>query len=232
VIKYTYNFRIKRNCKMIKAVIFDLDGTLANTFDDLRSSIDDMRAAFGLGPISLEQMNSFINASLRGFAEGGLGGERTEEELEKAMKIYVDAYAVHYLEKTCIYEGLPEVLQKLKEGGAKLAVYSNKMAEYVKKICVKLYGSEIFDILMGPDGIIPKPDPMGALIVAKKWGIDPSEIAYVGDSVTDMKTGLAAGMHTIGVSWGFTARKDLEDAGAHYIVDTRAELFELLNKLA
>lgn len=217
---------------MIKAVIFDLDGTLANTFDDLRSSIDDMRAAFGLGPISLEQMNSFINASLRGFAEGGLGGERTEEELEKAMKIYVDAYAVHYLEKTCIYEGLPEVLQKLKEGGARLAVYSNKMADYVKKICLKLYGSEIFDILMGPDGIIPKPDPMGALIVAGKWGIDPSEIAYVGDSVTDMKTGLAAGMHTIGVSWGFTAKEDLASAGAHYIVDTREELFELLSKLA
>jgi phosphoglycolate phosphatase-like HAD superfamily hydrolase len=74
---------------MIKAVVFDLDGTLANTFDDLRASIDDMRAAYGLGPVSLEQMTSFINASLRGFAEGGLGteiaGKMTDAEIEKAM---------------------------------------------------------------------------------------------------------------------------------------------------
>ena len=216
---------------MIKAVVFDLDGTLANTFEDLRSSIDDMRAAFGMGPISYEQMTSFINASLRGFAEGGLGGERTEEEIQKAMQIYCDAYAVHYIEKTCIYEGLPELLASLREKGIKLAVYSNKMAEYVVKICQKLYGKETFEVLMGPDGITPKPDPMGALIAAEKMGVSPAETAYVGDSVTDMKTGLAAGMNTIGVSWGFTAREDLVNAGAHKIADTVEGLGEILASL-
>ena len=216
---------------MIKAVIFDLDGTLANTFDDLRSSIDDMRAAFGLGPISLEQMTSFINASLRGFAEGGLGGTRTEEEIEKAMQIYVDAYAKHYIEKTCIYEGLPELLAKLKGNGVHLAIYSNKMADYVKKIAIKLYGEDAFEVLMGPDGIIPKPDPMGALLAAEKMGVCPKDAAYVGDSVTDMKTGIAAGMHTIGVSWGYTKREDLVAAGAHKIADTVDGLYEILASL-
>ncbi len=216
---------------MIKAVVFDLDGTLANTFDDLRSSIDDMRAAFGLGPVSLEQMTSFINASLRGFAECGLGGERTEEEIVKAMQIYVDAYAKHYLEKTCIYEGLPELLAKLKENGVRLAIYSNKMADYVKKIAIKLYGEDTFEVLMGPDGIVPKPDPMGALLAAERMGICPEDAAYVGDSVTDMKTGLAAGMHTIGVSWGYTKREDLVAAGAHKIADTVDGLYEILASL-
>ena len=216
---------------MIKAVVFDLDGTLANTFDDLRSSIDDMRAAYGLGPISLKQMTSFINASLRGFAEGGLGGERTEEEIENAMEIYRSAYAKHYLEKTCVYAGLPELLASLKEKGVRLSVYSNKMADYVVKICKKLYGEDTFEVLMGPDGIVPKPDPMGALIAAEKMGISPTEVAYVGDSVTDMKTGLAAGMNTIGVSWGFTAREDLVAAGAHKIADTVDELYEILASL-
>ncbi len=216
---------------MIKAVVFDLDGTLANTFDDLRASIDDMRAAYGLGPISTEQMTSFINASLRGFAEGGLGGIRTEEEIESAMEIYRSAYAKHYLEKTCVYAGLPELLASLKEKGVKIAVYSNKMADYVVKICVKLYGEETFEVLMGPDGITPKPDPMGALIAAEKMGVSPAEVAYVGDSVTDMKTGLAAGMHTIGVSWGFTAREDLVSAGAHKIADTVDGLYEILASL-
>ena len=216
---------------MIKAVIFDLDGTLANTFDDLRSSIDDMRAAFGLGPISLEQMTSFINASLRGFAEGGLGGTRTEEEIEKAMQIYVDAYAKHYIEKTCIYEGLPELLAKLKGNGVHLAIYSNKMADYVKKIAIKLYGEDAFEVLMGPDGIVPKPDPMGALLAAEKMGVCPKDAAYVGDSVTDMKTGIAAGMHTIGVSWGYTKREDLVAAGAHKIADTVDGLYEILASL-
>ena len=216
---------------MIKAVVFDLDGTLANTFDDLRASIDDMRAAYGLGPISLEQMTSFINASLRGFAEGGLGGERTEEEIQKAMEIYCDAYAKHYIEKTCIYEGLPELLASLKAKGVHLAVYSNKMAEYVVKICEKLYGKDTFEVLMGPDGITPKPNPMGALIAAEKMGVSPADVAYVGDSVTDMKTGLAAGMHTVGVSWGFTAREDLVSAGAHKIADTVDGLHEILTSL-
>ena len=216
---------------MIKAVVFDLDGTLANTFDDLRSSIDDMRAAYGLGPISLEQMTSFINASLRGFAEGGLGGERTEEEILNAMEIYRSAYAKHYLEKTCVYAGLPELLASLKEKGVRLSVYSNKMADYVVKICKKLYGEDTFEVLMGPDGIVPKPDPMGALIAAEKMGVSAADVAYVGDSVTDMKTGLAAGMHTIGVSWGFTARRDLVDAGAHKIADTVDELYEILASL-
>jgi phosphoglycolate phosphatase len=213
---------------MIKAVIFDLDGTLANTFEDLRSSIDDMRAAFGMGPVSLEQMMSFINASLRGFAEGGLGGTRSEDELERAMKIYCDAYAKHYLEKTCIYEGLPELIAKLKENGVRVSIYSNKMAEYVEKIAKKLYGEDTFDVLMGPDGIVPKPDPMGALIAAERMGISPADAAYVGDSVTDMKTGIAAGMHTIGVSWGYTKREDLVAAGAHKIADTVDGLYEIL----
>ena len=216
---------------MIKAVVFDLDGTLANTFDDLRASIDDMRAAYGLGPISLEQMTSFINASLRGFAEGGLGGERTEEEILNAMEIYRSAYAKHYLEKTCVYAGLPELLACLKEKGVRLSVYSNKMADYVVKICKKLYGEDTFEVLMGPDGIVPKPDPMGALIAAEKMGVSTADVAYVGDSVTDMKTGLAAGMHTIGVSWGFTAREDLVAAGAHKIADTVDELYEILASL-
>ena len=220
---------------MIKAVVFDLDGTLANTFDDLRASIDDMRAAYGLGPVSLEQMTSFINASLRGFAEGGLGaeiaGKMTDAEIEKAMEIYCRAYAVHYIEKTCIYAGLPELLASLKSKGIHLAVYSNKMADYVVKICEKLYGKETFEVLMGPDGITPKPDPMGALIAARKMGVSPADVAYVGDSVTDMKTGLAAGMNTIGVSWGFTAREDLVNAGAHKIADTVDELGAVLASL-
>ncbi len=216
---------------MIKAVIFDLDGTLANTFDDLRSSIDDMRAAFGMGPISLEQMTSFINASLRGFAEGGLGITEPDETIEKAMQIYCDAYAKHYLEKTCAYDGLHELLADLRANGVHLAVYSNKMADYVVKICQKIYGTDTFEVLMGPDGITPKPNPMGALLAAKKMGFAPADVAYVGDSVTDMKTGLAAGMHTIGVSWGFTAREDLVAAGAHKIADTVEELGTILASL-
>jgi phosphoglycolate phosphatase len=216
---------------MIKAVIFDLDGTLANTFDDLRSSIDDMRAAFGMGPISLEQMTSFINASLRGFAEGGLGITEPDETIEKAMQIYLDAYAKHYLEKTCAYDGLHELLAKLRENGVRLAVYSNKMTDYVQKIIVKIYGEGVFDYLMGPDGITPKPDPMGANIIAANWGLDPSDIAYIGDSVTDMKTGLAAKMNTIAVSWGYTERGLLIEAGAHKIADTVSELYDILETL-
>lgn len=218
---------------MLKAAIFDLDGTLAYTFEDIRTSIDEMRHAYGLPPISDEDMIRIVNFVARDFAAQGLGGEkRSEEEINKALDIYTAAYAKHYLDKTTIYEGLPEVLKALKKDGIKLAVYSNKMDAYVKKIMIHLYGEGIFDVLMGPDGIKPKPDPMGALIIAEKWGLSPSEIAFVGDSVLDIKTGLAAGMTSIGVSWGYTKKELLKEAGAEYIVDTRPELLALLKKLS
>ena len=217
---------------MIKAVIFDLDGTLAYTFDDIRDSIDEMRAAYGLAPISDELLTKIVNFVARDFAKYGLETDPSDETVEEALKVYTAAYAKNYLNKTKVYEGLPEVMAKLKEDGIKLAVYSNKIDAYVKKIMIHLYGEGLFDELMGPDGITPKPDPMGAHIIAKKWGIDPSEIAFVGDSVLDMKTGVNAGMTRIAVSWGYTKTELLKEAGAEYIVDTRTELLELIEKLA
>ncbi len=217
---------------MIKAVIFDLDGTLAYTFEDIRDSIDEMRAAYGLGPISDELMTKIVNFVARDFAKFGLESDPSEETIDEALKIYTAAYDRNYLNKTKVYEGLPELVAKLKEEGIRLAVYSNKIDEYVKKIMIHLYGEGLFDELMGPDGIIPKPDPMGAHMIAKKWGLDPSEVAFVGDSVIDMKTGVNAGMTRIGVSWGYTTTELLKEAGAEYIVDTRPQLLELIEKLA
>lgn len=217
---------------MIKGIIFDLDGTLAYTFEDIRDSIDEMRAAYGLPPISDELMTKIVNFPARGFAEYGLESEPSEEKIEEALEIYVAAYDRNYLNKTKVYEGLPEVMAKLKADGLKLAVYSNKIDAYVKKIMIPLYGEGLFDVLMGPDGIRPKPDPAGANIIADKWGLDPSEIAFVGDSVLDMKTSINAGMTGIGVSWGYTKRELLSEAGAKYIVDTRPELLSLIEVLA
>lgn len=217
--------------KMLKAAIFDLDGTLAYTFDDIRTSIDEMRKAFSLPPISDEKMIEIVNFVARDFANYGLDGKRSEEEISHALDIYTAAYDKHYLDKTTIYDGLPEVLDALKSDGIKLAVYSNKIDAYVKKIMIHLYGDGIFDVLMGPDGIKPKPDPMGALMIAEKWGLSPAEMAFVGDSVLDIKTGVSAGMTSIGVSWGYTKPELLKEAGAMYIVDTRPELLALLEKL-
>ncbi|MGN1094809.1 MAG: HAD family hydrolase, partial [Eubacteriales bacterium] len=219
--------------KMIKAVIFDLDGTLAYTFDDIRTAMDAMRAAYGLPPISTEELTRIVNFTTRDFATEGLEGKvKTEEEIKDAMKIYSAAYAECYLDTTRVYDGLPEALASLKEKGIKLAVYSNKMEKFVKAIMLKIYGEGVFDILKGPDGIKPKPDPMGALIIAKEWGLAPSEISFVGDSVLDMKTGNDAGMTSIGVLWGYTKRELLENAGADHIVDTVPELASLIEKLA
>ncbi len=218
---------------MIKAAIFDLDGTLAYTFDDIRSSIDDMRAAYGVEPISDEKMTEIVNYVARDFAKFGLGldKEPTEQMIDEALAIYTEAYDRHYLDTTRIYDGLPEVMETLKKNGMKLAVYSNKIDAYVKMIMTKLYGHKLFDVLMGPDGITPKPDPMGALMIADKWGLKPEEVVFVGDSILDMKTGVSAGMTPIAVSWGYTKVENLKAAGAKYIVDTRPELEELLLNL-
>ncbi len=216
---------------MIKAVIFDLDGTLALTWGDIRDSVDELRAMYGLPPISDGLMRHAVNMVIEDIVLNVLEGRIDSSGTHAAVEQYNAIYDRRYLCKTKPYTHLPEALSALKEAGLALAVYSNKRDRYVKAIMNEIYDGGLFDALMGPDGILPKPDPMGALILAEKWGLSPSEIAYVGDSVLDVDTGRSAGMTVIAAAWGYTERSALKERGAHYVIDDPRELFPLIMKL-
>jgi len=207
---------------MIKAVIFDLDGTLCYTIDDLRTAMNLMLRDFGYPERTKEQILAAINFGAREFVRRSLPDEAAgdPETLEKCFVCYSAHYSHHYLDETAPYGGIPELIAELKARGLGLAVLTNKGDDHAKMLISKLFG-ESFDIVLGNCGRFPtKPDPASALWIASELGAKPDEVLYVGDSDVDMKTALNAGFVPCGVTWGYRDAETLKSSGAEHIVDT------------
>lgn len=142
---------------------------------------------------------------------------------------FMEYYAQHSMDETRPYQGIMDLLHKLKKDGVKLAVMSNKADAMTQVIVKNYFGEDIFSAVLGMrEDIAPKPDPAGALYLADLLEDKPEDILFVGDALTDMQTAVSAGMTAIGVSWGFRSVEELLDNGADRIVHSPAELEELL----
>ena len=216
---------------MIKAVIFDLDGTLTNTMPDLLITISEVRAVYGLPPITEAEVLRAINLSTPEFIKMCMEQLPSEEEKKRAVDIYMDHYKNHLVDKTRPYDGIPELLCKLRVDGKKTAVLSNNDDCNVKIICDKFFPGMI-DEPWGKRPEFPgKPDPASACALTAALGCRPDEIVYIGDSDVDMKTGRNAGFITVGASWGYRPADILAQTGAQYIVNSAKEFGELVDML-
>lgn len=216
---------------MIKAVIFDLDGTLTNTMPDLIITISEVRAVYGLPPITEAEVLRAINLSTPEFIKMCMEELPTEEEKARAVDVYMEHYKNHLVDKTMPYDGITDLLHKLKRDGKKTAVLSNKDDCNVKIICDKFFAG-LIDEPWGKRPEFPgKPDPASAFALMKTLECASDEIAYIGDSDVDMKTGRNAGFITIGASWGYRSAEILAETGAQYIVNSAKEFGELLDTL-
>lgn len=212
---------------MIKSVIFDLDGTLADTLPDILCAVNGLRAHYGLAPVDYDYVYEFVNGDTEEFVKKSVPGI-ADDKIVEGEKVYKSCYSKCYQDKTYAYAGMAELLASLKARGIKLAVFSNKADEYVKSLADKLFPG-LFDIPLGA-GIFPsKPSPDGALDIIKKFGVAPSETVFVGDSDVDVKTGNNAGMLVIGVSWGYRGHDFLTRLGSCEVVDTVDELSAALD---
>ena len=215
---------------VVSAVIFDLDGTLADTMDDLKTAMNNMLKRLGYKTRSKPELLSFINRGARNFVRSSLPKVVQDSELilDSAMEIYEQEYAQCYCESTYAYDGMKEALEGLKEKGIRIGVLSNKQDAFVKHICEKLFGKGFFKVTMGQTSLPTKPDPQGALLVCKLLGVKPQNCIFVGDSDIDMMTAQNAGMTSIGVSWGYRSEDVLSRAGADYIVESTEELLDAI----
>ena len=205
---------------MYKACIFDLDGTLTDTLDSLTFSVNLTMKEMGLPEITREQCRMFVGNGSRVLLEKALraASEEAFERLEEAMEIYGRVFNENCMYHVAPYEGIVQLLGTLKEQGIRCAVLSN------------VFGKDLFFKVQGQkEGVPRKPDPTAVLQIAGEMGATPEETIYIGDSEVDIRTGHAAGMRTIGVSWGFRSREVLKEANAAYIVDTAQELLELIS---
>lgn len=213
----------------VKAVIFDLDGTLLNTCDDIANAVNFALNKNGF-PVHSPQMFKIFTGDgtdvmiTRALPETN----RDIETLKKVREDYFEFYNAHSGEFTRPYAGISELLESLKKRDIKLAVTSNKI-EFMTQSVINNYFGNIFDFVTGQcDGIPPKPDPSMVFKAMKNLKVEPSECLYVGDTGVDAKTGKNAGIFTVGVLWGFREREELLENGADAIIDKPCQILEFI----
>ena len=212
--------------KKYKAVIFDLDGTLVNSIDDLADSANAVLAEYGFPQHDVESYKYRVGNGIRKLMQRALPEDK-QEMLDTALDRFKQIYAAHSLDKTAPYPGIKELLLSLKQKQIPIAICTNKHDEAAKDIVKILFGTIEFDQIIGDKpGLKRKPDPGKVLAIAANWNLQPEEIAYLGDSGVDMQTAVKADMMPVGVLWGFRKEDELLDNGAKVLLKAPPELLE------
>ncbi len=214
-----------------QAVVFDLDGTLLDTLEDLADSGNHALAEHGFPVHPIDAYRHFIGDGIEVLIRRMLPEEKRDEQtIAKIGPAYRAQYGRRWNAKTKPYDGIPEMLDALTERGVKMAVFSNKPDEFTQMCVDELLAPWRFDVVLGNRQDVPrKPDPSGALQIAAHWNVAPPEIVYVGDTATDMQTAVAARMVPVGVTWGFRTADELQANGAAVLVERPGELLDLLD---
>ena len=210
---------------MYRTVIFDLDGTLLDTIEDLAAAGNWTCRNNGWPEHTVEEFKAMVGHGIPNLVETfSPEGSRSPLLVLNTLAQFSEYYGEHNMDKTRPYPGMTEMLHRLKAAGVTMAVYSNKADEFSQAI-VEHYFPGVFAYVQGKvQGVPVKPDPTGVKMVLKKLNAAVGETLYVGDSDVDMQTGHNAGLTTCGVTWGFRSRETLVENGAGSLVDTTEEL--------
>lgn len=213
---------------MKKLVIFDLDGTLVNSIDDLADAANAALLKNGFPARSTDEIRQFVGNGAAELLRRALPeGEYNAENAAKMRACFDLAYRKGFAVKTKPYNGIPELLYELKRRGVLLAVASNKPDEFTKAIVSHFFG-DTFDTVQGQTDSIPKkPDPTVALEIMRKLNVPKEFTVFAGDSDVDIHTASNSGVTSIGCSWGFRPAETLREAGADFIINSPSEMAEL-----
>ena len=208
---------------MYRAVIFDLDGTLLNTLDDLAASTNAALRQFGYPERTVEEVRRFVGNGVRLLMVRALPQGEATPRFEEILAYFRQHYAAHCREATAPYPGIPALLARLRERGVRVAVVSNKFDAAVKDLCHAYFGGEVEVAVGESPAVAKKPAPDAVLAAMRELGVSPADTVYVGDSEVDVETARRAGVPCISVLWGFRDRAELVAHGAtHFAPDTAA----------
>lgn len=217
---------------MIKAVLFDLDGTLVNSLADLACSTNYALEKFGFMTHETESFKYFVGDGMPKLIERALPEDkRDEKHIESVLSVFMEHYKEHYCDRTKAYDGICEAIESLVSLEMKLAVVSNKIQNMAETVTNKIFGDR-FSVICGKrEGYPAKPDPTLTLEVINRLGVKPQECVFIGDSGMDMAVAKNADCVALGVLWGFRCEKELIDNGADFIIKEPFEIIKIIEEL-
>lgn len=215
---------------MIKACIFDMDGTVSNTINSIAYFANNALKKAGLAQIETDVYKKLVGNGAKVLVERMLKTVGASESYyDEVAYEYNTKYDNDFLYLTEPYDGIIDMLKELKKMGLSIAILSNKPHVTAVKVSDALFSKELVDICYGGrEGIALKPDPAGVFEILKELNIAKEECLYIGDTATDMKTGKGASLYTVGVLWGFRDRKELEEGGADKIIEHPSQLIDII----
>jgi len=216
-----------------KAVIFDLDGTLLNTIDDLANSMNYTLQKFGFPKKEVSFHASAVGNGLRIYSERCIPKDKVSDTL---LDEFVPVVASHYRNnstvKTVLYDGISDLLDFLKENNILINILSNKRDDFVKELAVHYFPKYNFACANGELlNIAKKPDPEAALKIAEHCNVSPQECIFIGDSTYDILTGKNAGMMTIGVAWGYQSEDMLMEHNPDFLAHSPQDIIEYMKRI-
>ncbi|MBF4472283.1 HAD family hydrolase [Flavobacterium sp. HJJ] len=212
-----------------KGVIFDLDGTLVNSLEDIADAMNTVLQGLNYPMHSYETYQYFIGSGLRNLVNRSLPETNNDEKhIDLCYQLMIEEYSHNCTRKTKAYDGIIELLDHLISNNIKLSVFSNKSDALTKKITADLFPG-YFDTVVGLSvEALKKPNPTEAIAISKKMGLEAEEIIFAGDSDIDMQTAVNASMSAVGVTWGYRLEEELIAAGAKYIINSPLDLIKII----
>lgn len=213
----------------IATALFDLDGTLVDSLDDLTDAVNHMLAGFGRQQLEPAQVRRLVGKGARNLVQRALAIS-SPEEINQGLAAFTEFNALHIADKSRLYPGARELLQHLAGGGIRMAVISNKQESLSRLILNALEVDAYFDIITGGDTFPEmKPSPLPLVRILDEFSCDPADAVMVGDSINDIQAGNRAGITTIGCRWGYGDSAELIEAG--FTADSCSDIINILRKL-
>ncbi|MCD8241290.1 MAG: HAD-IA family hydrolase [Lachnospiraceae bacterium] len=217
---------------MRNTVIFDMDGTLLDTLEDIYLSVNAVLGEAGLPLRTLDEIRQFVGVGSRALMRRCIEGGEAHPKFETCYAAFQKYYHTHLNDHTVPYEGVVGLLDALRQAGFLLAIVSNKSDSAVKELNSEVFGERIPVAIGAQEGVHKKPAPDTVYAAMRELGVEKDVCVYVGDSETDLETAANAGIPCVCVAWGFRGRAALEDLGAERIADTAGELLDILKEYA
>ena len=215
----------------ISAVIFDMDGTVLDTLHDLTDSVNYVLARYGMPARSADEYRQFFGNGIRYAVRRAVPPDCTDDVVEEMLPVFREYYNKHCLDKTKPYDGIPELMEELKQRGCKLAIVSNKIDSAVKELSNRFFSDCVTVAIGERPGIRRKPAADTVLAAIAELGVSRDEAIYIGDSEVDLQTAGNAGIPCIAVLWGFRDKDFLAENGAAVFADHPSDVLSILDAM-